>query len=179
MPPAAAPSRRWLARLPWLHSRLHAPQQRSRLLTQREIALARTVFGEAIDYAAVRVHARKFWFGQPRRMAIAPNGHIHFHPAGHLADFACAAIGKQAWFVHEMTHVWQHQQGVSVWRAVFDRRYDYAPLVPGRAFDRYGLEQQAEIVADYFRLLHGCRPQWGAHAIEDYRALLPFDAHRS
>jgi hypothetical protein len=36
-------------------------------------------------------------------------------------------------------------------------RYDYA-LEPGRAFERYGLEQQAEIVRHVFLEKHGGHP---------------------
>jgi len=49
-----------------------------------------------------------------------------------------------------MTHVWQYQQGIAVVRkALFDRRYHYV-IQQGKLFLSYGIEQQAQIVQDYF-----------------------------
>lgn len=141
-----------------------------------EVAMCAEVFGSAIDYARVRVFNRKFWFGQPARMAMAPNGNIYFHPSRYLDDFSSASVLTRAWFIHEMGHVWQHQQGINVYLAMLNRVYDYTPLFGRRRFHEFGLEQQCEIAADYFLLRHGCRPCWGNHRIEDYEALLPFRA---
>ena len=87
-----------------------------RALTENEIALARSVFGDAIDYAPVRIRARKWAFFQPKRVVMAPRGHIHFHPAGtgYCDDFCAAHLDAQGLFIHEMVHVWQHQQGVNL-----------------------------------------------------------------
>jgi hypothetical protein len=136
--------------------------------------MCREVFAEAVDYERVRVFNRKFWFAQPARMAMAPNGNIYFHPARYLDDFSAAPVLTRGWFVHEMAHVWQHQQGINVYLAMLNRTYDYSPLLPGRPFHRYGLEQQCEIAADYYLLLHGCRPCWGNHRRDEYEAVLPF-----
>jgi hypothetical protein len=90
---------------------------------------------------------------------MAPMGHLHFHPrAPHYHDdFAAAPLEAQAHFIHEMTHVWQAQR-LGRWYLVFARhpfcRYDYA-LKPGWPLTRYGLEQQAEIVAHAFLLRNG------------------------
>ena len=60
-------------------------------------------------------------------------------------------------FIHEMTHVWQTQTRGD-WYLVLNRhpfcRYDYA-LKPGWQLERYGIEQQAEIVKHAFLLRHG------------------------
>jgi len=86
-------------------------------------------------------------------------GHLHFHPLAphYRADFAAASLAKQAHFIHEMTHVWQAQT-LGRWHLVLRRhpwcRYDYA-LKPGWSLTRYGLEQQAEIVAHAFLLRNG------------------------
>ena len=161
-------------RMPLCPLRGGTPLGQSRAPTAGEVLMCREVFGDAIDYARVRVFNRKFWFGQPVRMAMAPNGNIYFHPARFLEDFSLAPVLTRAWFIHEMGHVWQHQQGVNVYMAMLQRVYDYTPLVPGRTFEEYGLEQQCEIAADYYLLRHRCRPCWGNHGIEDYEAVLPF-----
>lgn len=150
---------------------------RLRGLTARERTLARSVFGDAIDYDPVRLHDRRWAFFQPRRVTMAPMGHIHFHPRGGLYcdDFCDQALQRQALFIHEMTHVWQAQTR-GRWYLVLMRhpwsRYDYA-LRPGWTLERYGLEQQAEIVKHVFLLRHGARVP-GAPPLASYDGVLPF-----
>jgi hypothetical protein len=146
-----------------------------RPLTPGEIALARLVFGDAIDYDPVRIRQRKWAFFQPRETVMAPRGHIHFHPFGsrYREDFAHAPLSDQGLFVHEMTHVWQHQKGVFLPLARHPFcRYDYA-IRPGWLLYRYGIEQQAEIVRHAFLLDCGCTVP-GAPEVELYRGILPF-----
>ena len=90
---------------------------------------------------------------------MAPRGHLHFHPASHnyRDDFSQADILLQGHFIHEMTHVWQVQQRgpwFLILRRPFSRRYDYS-LKPGWKLERYGIEQQAEIVRHAFLLRRG------------------------
>jgi hypothetical protein len=77
----------------------------ARALTPAETALAASVFGDAIDYASVRLVRRKWAFFQPRDTVMAPRGCIHFHPKGDLwcDDFAHAHLTLQGLFIHEMT----------------------------------------------------------------------------
>ena len=146
-----------------------------RALTEGEVALARTVFGSAIDYGTVTLVRRKWAFFQPRDVVMAPRGHIHFHPAGTgwSDDFSAGHLGAQGLFVHEMTHVWQHQRGVMlpIARHPFCR-YDYA-FRPGWPLHRYGIEQQAEIVRHAFLLRRGATVA-GAPPIAQYESVLPF-----
>ena len=126
----------------------------ARPLTPGETELARSVFGGAIDYAKVRIVRRKWWPFQPRNTVMAPTGHIHFHPRSELwsEDFAAEPLHRQGLFIHEMTHVWQAQTRGRFYLPLMRHpfcRYRYE-LVPGRPFDRYGLEQQAEIVRHAF-----------------------------
>jgi hypothetical protein len=73
-----------------------------------------------------------------------------------------------------MTHVWQHQRGVYLPLARHPFcRYDYT-VKPGWALDRYGLEQQAEIVRHAFLLRNGAHVR-GAPPLAQYETLLPFD----
>ena len=146
-----------------------------RSLTSAEVALAASVFGSAIDYARVRIANRKWAFFQPRNVVMAPTGTIHFHPRGDLYcdDFCAKTIDAQGLFIHEMTHVWQHQRGLflPLVRHPFCR-YDYS-LKPGWPLARYGIEQQAEIVRHAFVLREG-RIVKGAPGVEQYRSILPF-----
>jgi hypothetical protein len=125
-----------------------------RSLTAGETDLARSIFGDCIDYSAVRLVRGKWWPFQPRNAAMAPMGNIYFHPegGGWSEDFAAEAVRRQAFFIHEMTHVWQAQAKGRFYLPLMRHpfcRYDYH-LTPGKPFDRYGLEQQAEIVTHRF-----------------------------
>lgn len=146
-------------------------------LTPGEAALAHSVFGDAIDYAAVRLARRKWAFFQPRDRVMAPSGCIHFHPQSDAwrDDFATAHLTLQGLFIHEMVHIWQHQRGIFLPLARHPFcRYAYA-LKPGQPFHRYGIEQQGEIVRHAFLLRHGATVA-GAPSLEQYRTLLPFTA---
>lgn len=146
-----------------------------RALTQREIALCRSVFNEAIDYGQVAVFNRKWWPFQHPRLTMAPDGNLWFHPKGKLFcdDFSQSSQSIQALFIHEMVHVWQHQQGVflPIARHPFCR-YDYI-LEAGKTFAQFGIEQQAEIVSHYFLVKQGAQLKNG-NSLADYARLLPF-----
>jgi hypothetical protein len=145
----------------------------SRSLTPGEIALCRSIFGHAIDYSKVRLIKGKWWPFQPANAAMAPSGSIWFHPkaGGWSEDFAKEPLGRQGFFIHEMTHVWQAQRRGALYLPLMRHpfcRYAYR-LVPGKPFHRYGIEQQAEIVRHVFLASRGA----AVHP-EPSRSLLPF-----
>ena len=130
-----------------------------RPLTSGEIALVRSVFGDAIDCSRVRMIRRKWWPFQPRETVMTPSGNMHFNPAGTAwsEDFSRERIPLQGLFIHEMTHVWQAQRKGRFYLPLMRHpfcRYDYA-IRAGWPLERYGLEQQAEIVSHAFMLRHG------------------------
>lgn len=135
------------------------------------------MFGDAIDYAKVTIRRRKWFPLQPRKVTMAPRGHLHFHPEGsnYCDDFASASLHLRAHFIHEMTHVWQTQTR-GEWYLLLNRHpwcsYDYS-LKPGWPLVRYGIEQQAEIVKHAFILREGGRVA-GAPPLEQYCGILPF-----
>jgi|TARA_R110001592_G_scaffold226008_1_gene482058 hypothetical protein len=146
-----------------------------RALTQPEVSLCLSIFGQAIDYDRVTVFNRKWWLFQNPRVTMAPDGNLWFHPKSNLFcdDFCGSSQNIQALFIHEMVHVWQHQQGVFLPLARHPFcRYDYE-LLPGKSFAHYGIEQQAEIVSHYFLLRLGARLKNG-YRMADYQGLLPF-----
>ena len=119
------------------------------------------MFGDAIDLSKVTIRRRKWFLFQPPEVAMAPRGHVHFHPeaSAYCDDFSTASLGRQALLIHEMTHVWQAQQRGTWWLVLMRHpwcRYDYA-LRPGWKLERYGIEQQAEIVMHAFLLRQGVR----------------------
>ncbi|MEP2736429.1 MAG: vgr related protein [Erythrobacter sp.] len=92
---------------------------------------------------------------------MAPRGHLHFHPKGngYCDDFSTENIFRQGHFIHEMVHIWQAQVKGS-WYLVLNRMpwapYHYA-LKPGWPLEKYGIEQQAEIVKHAFWLRNGLK----------------------
>ncbi len=155
-------------------------KQQSRQLTDGELALARSVFGDSLKLDGVQL--KTAWWVL-KHYAVSPNGNIYFHPADWVTDFSQCALGKQSWLIHELTHVWQLQQGLKVVRgAIINRRYDYV-LEAGKSFFNYGIEQQARMVQDYFVRRHR------GHDCRDFETCIPFlkaqtldsehDSHRS
>ena len=140
-------------------------KQQSRALTTGEIALARSVFGDSINLDTVQL--KTAWWVL-KNYAVSPNGNIYFNPADWITDFSQSSLSKQSWLIHELTHVWQLQQGLKVVRgALIDRRYDYV-LKTGKSFFKYGIEQQARMVQDYF--IHRQR----GHDCRDFESCIPF-----
>ena len=134
----------------------------ARSLTPGEIELLRSVFADAIDYSKVRLVKGKWWPFHPRNAAMAPMGNVWFHPeaGGWSEDFSKEPLHRQGFFVHEMTHVWQSQAKGRFYLPLMRHpfcQYRYR-LDPGRPFERYGLEQQAEIVRHAFLAKHGGNP---------------------
>lgn len=127
-----------------------------RLLTAGEIAMARQLFGDAIDYGAVRIYNRRYLpFGlQPKNCAMTPNGHLYFHQSCCLTDFSKGSASARHWFMHEMAHVWQHQLGYPVRLRGAVRiglSYRYA-LAIGKTLSDFNMEAQGDVLADYFVL---------------------------
>jgi hypothetical protein len=150
----------------------------SRPLTPGEIALSRSVFGDAIDYPKVRLVERKWWPFQPRNAAMAPTGNIHFHPHGDLwsENFAAEPLGRRGLFIHELTHVWQTQERGRFYLPLRRHpccRYAYV-LEVGKPFKRYGLEQQAEIMRHLYLGKHGIKPPQ-TQELERLRQCAPFN----
>jgi hypothetical protein len=118
-----------------------------RVLTAGERAIAKVVFGDALVVDEIRLCSSPLIL---RHYAMSPNGSVYFHPDDFIADFSLAPLNTQAWLVHELTHVWQVQQGIKVFKkALFDRRYRYV-LQSGKGFVQYGVEQQARMVEDWY-----------------------------
>jgi hypothetical protein len=136
-----------------------------RPLTAGEIALAKTVFGDSIDYAAVRLHDRRILppIIQHRHQAVAKGNDISFPRSAYAADFSKETDAlKQSVFIHELTHVWQHQNGVvstprAALKETLKHKFNYLKcylhsISAEKDLTDYGFEQQAAIVQDYFLL---------------------------
>ncbi|MDQ1816570.1 Rhs element Vgr protein [Massilia sp. CCM 9210] len=127
-----------------------------RPMTPGEIGMASALFGDAIDYTRVEVHARRYLpFGlQPKNCAMTPNGTIYFDKSCCLPDFSAGSEHARHWFMHEMVHVWQHQLGYPVWwrgavRIGLSYRYE---LAEHKTLADFNMEAQGDLLADYFVL---------------------------
>jgi hypothetical protein len=134
------------------------PKGKSRKLTPGEIDLAKSVFGNSIDYSKVRIHNDKSNVFQGKNVTVTPNGELY------CANNYCDDFSKESrhHFIHEMTHVWQYQNNVLSPRAAavtewvksgfcYHDCYSYH-ADPKKDLVDYNLEQQADMVADLFAL---------------------------
>lgn len=152
---------------------LFTPKGTGRPLTTGEQALARSIYRDALDLSSVTVRRRKWAFFQPRQVAMAPTGHIHFHPDSELwsEDYSKAGLALAGLFLHELCHVWQTQRGVYLPLARHPFcRYHYT-IKPGWKLPQYGLEQQAEIVRHAYLLREGYSVP-GAPSLSVYESIL-------
>lgn len=149
----------------------------ARRLSAGEIEIGRDVFAGSVKYDLVRVHDDKYIFFQPDNSGMTPNGEIYV--AGiYASDYSTEAPQRRSFFVHEMVHVWQYQNGIlpagvigSAILETIGTGGDYSSIYPyvldaTRDLTDYNLEQQAAIVEDYYRLTRlGLQPR---------RATLPY-----
>jgi hypothetical protein len=141
------------------------PQMQRRQLTEGEITLAKSVFGDAIDYTRVTLHGKRILPPgiQHRHQAVAVGNRISFPRNAYSDDFSKeTSPAKQSVFIHELVHVWQHQNNVlstprEAVRETLKHKFNYSnsyhyTLMPKHDLTSYGFEQQAAIIQDYFLL---------------------------
>ena len=122
--------------------------------------MASLLFGDAIDYRRVRIHARRYMPFQPKNCCMTPNGSMYFHRSCFLPDYTRGDPAVVHWFLHEMVHVWQHQLGYPVRLRGAIRlglQYTYK-LRDDATLADYNMEAQGDLLADYFALKHLCLP---------------------
>src|SRR5262245_61925618 len=127
-------------------------------LTQSEEALAFRVFRDTLPYGYIFISPRD-WRG---RAFVLPTGVgrraqylLHLGPQG-FAD-ALRTPTLQATLIHELTHVWQGQHQGWPWRYVVNSLWHQAVrgrraylYTPGQPWETYTVEQQAQLVQDWF-----------------------------
>ncbi len=168
-----------------------------RRLMPGEIAMARSVFGDCIDYGMPKIYDANYnTNGQKDGEIITPDGNMYVPKtnSAYRDDYSEGTPANKAHFIYEMTHILQFQHGVNVaWRKVwewaFGPGYDYQ-LQPGKRFEDYGIEQQAAIVEDNYRMtvlgqrpLHntdyrGDKAPDNGRYLQAYKALLNVDSDR-
>lgn len=145
----------------WLFRLLKIELFKYRHLTEGEIRMSRTVFGDLIDYSKVLIMNQPYLPWQPVGILMAPNGCIHMKDADFCHDFSQESLSNQAIFIHEMAHIYQYQNKVNVLLkgallqiALYASYGKYNPyrytLEPNKDYHDYNIEQQGDIAKDIF-----------------------------
>ena len=141
----------------------------TRPLKAWEIELAQSVFGQSINYRRVRID--EFAVAGPRQKKLC---YVSFYIVNSWGSM------RNSLLIHELIHVWQYERIGAVYipralRAQFSEEgYNYGgvkqlryALEQGRSFWDFNLEQQGDIVADYYRIREGYAPCWGSGKQQD------------
>lgn len=121
------------------------------------------MYGSSIKYSEVKIHEGKYFFSQPDDSGMTPRGEIYAAGTAYHDDYSKEDASTQGFFIHEMGHVWQHQNDVLsvIWAALAEQiwhGFDYSKAYPylldaDKTLTDYDVEQQASILEDYFRVV--------------------------
>ncbi|WP_252725619.1 hypothetical protein [Acinetobacter defluvii] len=89
----------------WLYKFLKIELFKYRHLTEGEIRISQSVFGNLIDYSKVLIMNQPYLPWQPVGILMAPNGCIHMKDADFCYDFSKQNLSNQAIFIHEMVSI--------------------------------------------------------------------------
>ncbi|MDD5360046.1 MAG: hypothetical protein PHI79_04295 [Sulfurovaceae bacterium] len=134
--------------------------KRYRQLTNNEIDMLKPIFSNSINYSIVKIFKDRYLPFQNKNIALSPNGNIYFDEKHHQDDFSISSNPDKMWFIHEMTHVWQYQNGFKIIKNALklslkgqyknNRAYCYNHTCLTMDFCSFNFEQQATIVEHYF-----------------------------
>ncbi len=124
-----------------------------RSLNDTEVALLWDYFGDQIDYDLVKTFSRGnlFYNDNDKAIAYVSGNNIYRGPQYHLV--ANDPQKANSIFVHEATHVWQHQNPSISGQDRGDNRnglYSYN-INEFESFADFGIEQQAEIMRALYK----------------------------
>lgn len=141
----------------------------TRPLTPEELILAESIFGSTVNYEPVRIDERAHLGPRFYRFCYVSFNLINSWGAMHPHIL-----------IHELVHVWQYQRFGAIYmiRALIAQHthcgYDYGGIralkerrKKGEGLVDFNLEQQGDIITDYFLLKHGYETQWGKATLED------------
>ncbi|RKH68779.1 hypothetical protein [Corallococcus llansteffanensis] len=143
--------------------------------TAEEIATLRQVYGDSIDYSAMRIKEGKAGLFSGTQRAFTHGDTIYIPPE----DMPMTSD----LLVHESAHVWQHQNGgtdymsEALWAQHFGAAYEFAgALDAGKTWSELDPEQQGQFLSEaqrlgYFNEPAGARP-FIAENGTDYTAVL-------
>jgi hypothetical protein len=131
----------------------------TRPLNNREINIAKSVFGNSINYDLVRVDSKAL---------LGPSwtdrAYVSFNTINSWGSLEDDIL------VHELTHVWQYQEDGAIYmpealHAQMGEGYDYGgpnglwqAWQANKPFNEFNREQQGQIVQDYYRIRESRKP---------------------
>ena len=152
--------------------RLRRKELTSRPINGDEVALARQVFGEQLPYE--QIHIANFYLPGNEGVPVTVASGTAVIPIKSLTQYTiyfgptvfrdgAQTPGIRNTFIHELTHVWQGHHSTFSWEFMADsllaqgralivhgdrnKAYDF---VAGETWDSYNVEQQANIVENWF-----------------------------
>jgi hypothetical protein len=138
------------------------PKGQDRGLTPGEITLAKSVFGDSIDYSEVRIHRSKIpgvkSMFQPDNVPVPASGRDIYAPDGAYADDF--STKNKSDFIHLMAYVWQFQDNITTPKAAekwaWDNRNNIdaatkTVIDPQKDLKDYNIEQRAQLVTDLYQ----------------------------
>ncbi len=136
---------------------------RTRPLSAAERQALEQVYGQALRYDRIRIDERA-WIGPPQLRIC----YVSFFTINSWGPMPLPLL------VHEAAHVWQYQRWGAAYipRALRAQRsregYNYGgpwkvrqEALRGALLTDFNAEQQADLLEDYYRLLHQLPLQWG------------------
>jgi hypothetical protein len=136
-----------------------------RYLTAGEKATALAEGLQIKNVDKVRVYNKGYSILHLDNELMAPNGHIYVGLHNNVMlpwseDYSAGSSEDLGKLVHELTHVFQMRTRGCITICMYLRAaaakagsgYTYMPLVPGKPYYDYNIEQQAEMVEDRFLL---------------------------
>lgn len=144
-------------------------KSKSRLMQSWEIKMAQKIYGNSIDYQQIRIDETAY---------LGPKQYHFCYVSFNLIN-SWKRMQNHI-LIHELMHVWQYQKMGAIYmlRALSAQHtemgYNYGGVIAikekmanGETLLDFNLEQQADVVADYFLLKNEYAPQWGSACIED------------
>jgi len=152
-----------------------------RPLSTAELADAKVIFGDSLDYSKIVVDGGAVAsLGASRTIGNT----VHLTPDLFVSGTSETTTEGKRILVHELTHVWQYQhqgwtyapkalwaQAKAAIKGDRDGAYDWRPLI-NTPWEQWNPEAQAEAVEDYNRALHNVNDGKGSKADYDTLALL-------
>lgn len=126
--------------------------RKTRFLTPMEKDLARLIFGDEIKPGQVQIHQMERKCSD-KVAHVSSARDIFFWAGYHAEDYALHTRPfNTETYIHELVHIWQFQHGrkETNLHSSLDGKRTYPLDLKQWNFSNYGLEQQAEIIEDYF-----------------------------
>lgn len=148
-----------------------------RALTSKEIDALPPGLVRAVPVGDVRLCGREHPISVARRLiglkpVIVVRG-VHIFWPGLISDLS-GHPATVSLLAHELTHVWQYANGMTVWRYLWRERGRY--VYSAQTFETLGYEQQAAMVEDWVRLRCGLVSRYCCSPVDiaTLEGLIPF-----